>query len=294
MINSMTGFGQAQADINGTSYSVEIKTVNNRYLKTIIKLPEILSFIEDDIDKLLRRNLSRGTVNYILRLKDVPADNLFEIDEGILQAFIEKLDNLCRKAGIESKFDTAILLSLPGIVRTASPSKEMSEKFRKETLEVTQAAIDQLKQMRTAEGRFMEEDLKENCQIIESNLVRINARNDTVVNEYVKKLKQRVDFLLSEAKLNLDQATISREVAVFADRSDISEEVARLKSHVQQFAQACQMESQAGRRLDFICQEMLREANTIASKSSDTEITSCVVDMKCRIERIKEQVQNVE
>jgi uncharacterized protein (TIGR00255 family) len=294
MINSMTGFGQAQADLNGTSYNVEIKTVNNRYLKTIIKLPELLSYLEDDIDKLLRKNLARGTVNYVLRLKDVPTDALFDIDERALRAFVDKLHKLCNDAGIESKFDMATLLSLPGIVRPASPNKELTEKFRKEALEVTLTAIEQLKQMRTAEGQFLEIELRDHCLVIESNLERINSKNDTVIIEYAKKLKQRVDMLLSEAKLNLDQTTIAREVAVFADRSDISEEVARLKSHVQQFIQTCQSESQAGRRLDFICQEMLREANTIASKSSDTEITGCVVDMKCRIERIKEQVQNVE
>jgi uncharacterized protein (TIGR00255 family) len=129
---------------------------------------------------------------------------------------------------------------------------------------------------------------------IQKDLRKIRARCDVVLKQYAKKLKQRVDALLAQAKLKLDKETLAREVAVFADRSDISEELARLDSHLQQFVQCCQSNDQAGRRLDFISQEMLREANTIASKASDTEIVRCVVDMKCRIDRIKEQVQNVE
>jgi uncharacterized protein (TIGR00255 family) len=294
MINSMTGFGQAQAQLDGASYSVEIKTVNNRYLKTIIKLPEMLTFLEDDIDKLLRKNLCRGTVNYTLRLKDVPSDCLFDIDEAALRALVEKLIQLNHNAGFEGAIDTAALLDLPGIVRQPMPDMETVEHQKKAALEVSQVAIEQLKLMRSKEGSFLEADLRSNYEAIEKDLVQISSRSEVVIQEYAKKLRHRVDILLSEAKLDLDQATLAREVAVFADRSDISEEVARLQSHVQQFAQTCLTETQAGRRLDFISQEMLREANTIASKASDTEITRCVVDMKCRIERIKEQVQNIE
>jgi len=123
---------------------------------------------------------------------------------------------------------------------------------------------------------------------------KIQARCDVVLKQYAKKLKQRIDELLAQARLTLDEEALAREVAVFADRSDISEEIARLDSHLQQFTQSCEANTQAGRRLDFISQEMLREANTIASKASDTEIARRVVDMKCQIDRIKEQVQNIE
>ena len=161
-------------------------------------------------------------------------------------------------------------------------------------LVISQEAIDKLKQMRASEGRFLEEELRGHCRAIEEDLKYINSRSDTVTKEYAEKLKQRVDILLAEARLNLDEEILAREVAIFADRSDISEEVARLDSHLQQFVQSCQANEQAGRRLDFISQEMLREANTIASKASDCEVTRRVVDIKCWIERIKEQVQNVE
>ena len=294
MINSMTGYGQAQGEIDGTSYTVEVKSVNNRYFKTIIKLPELFAFLEEDIERLLRKNLSRGTVNYALRLRDISANVLFDIDETALQAIVEKLNRTGDAAGLKGAIDIGNLLSLPGIVRPAIPDEEMTRKTRESVLGISQQAVDKLKQMRAAEGKFLEEDLKGHCRAIEKDLKSIGARSETVIKEYAKKLRQRVDRLLAEAKLKLDEETLSREVAIFADRSDISEEIARMDSHLQQFVQSCQLNEQAGRRLDFISQEMLREANTIASKASDCDITRCVVDMKCWIERIKEQVQNVE
>lgn len=294
MINSMTGYGQAKGEINGTSYTVEVKSVNNRYFKTIIKLPELFTFLEEDIERLLRNNLSRGTINYALRLRDISANVLFDIDEAALQTVVEKLNRAGHNSGFEGTFDIGNLLSLPGIIRPATPDEKLIKKTSESVLAVSQEAINKLKQMRASEGGFLEEELKGYCRAIAGDLEYINARGDAVTREYAKKLRQRVDILLAEAKLNLDEETLAREVAIFADRSDISEEVARLDSHLQQFIESCQSNEQAGRRLDFISQEMLREANTIASKSSDCEITRCVVDIKCWIERIKEQVQNVE
>jgi len=290
----MTGYGQAQGEFDGTSYTVEVKTVNNRYFKTIIKLPELLAFLEEDIEKLLRNNLTRGTVNYVLRLKEVSTDVLFNIDETALQKIIEKLNRARSTVGLEVAFDISNLLNLPGIIRPISPDEEMAKQTREAVLNVSQKAIDKLRQMRATEGNFLAEELKEHCRAIEKDLEQIRARSTIVVQEYAKKLKQRVDALLAEAKLNLDEEILAREVAIYADRSDVSEEIARMDSHLQQFIQSCQTNEQAGRRLDFISQEMLREANTIASKTSDGGITRCVVDMKCWIERIKEQIQNVE
>jgi len=301
MINSMTGYGQAEGEVKAVSYAVEIKTVNNRYLKTNIKLPEAVAFLEEDIEKLLRKNLSRGTINYALRLKHITANALFDIDEMALQAIMDRLSRIScspRPApGGAWQIDISSLLSLPGIIRPTLPDKEMLEQIKDAVLNITQAAIDKLKQMRAAEGSFLEADLKNHCQAIKRDLQRIRARSDAVLQEYAKRLRKRVDELLAEAKLKLDEETLAREVAILADKSDISEEIARLSSHLARFAESCQAnppEAAAGRRLDFISQEMLREANTIASKASDAEIIHYVVDIKCRIERIKEQVQNIE
>jgi len=294
MINSMTGYGQAQGEIDGASYTVEVKAVNNRYFKTIVKLPELLAFLEEDIEKLLRKNLTRGTVNYALRLKDISTDVLFNIDETALQNIVRKLNRVGSAVGLEGAFDIGNLLNLPGIIRPISPDEEMVKQTREAVLDVSQKAIDKLKQMRATEGNFLAEELKGHCRAIGKDLEQIRVQGTNVVQEYTKKLKQRVNTLLAEAKLKLDEEALAREIAIYADRSDISEEIARMDSHLQQFVQSCQANDQAGRRLDFISQEMLREANTIASKTSDGEITRCVVDMKCWIERIKEQIQNVE
>jgi uncharacterized protein (TIGR00255 family) len=294
MINSMTGFGEAQGESNGISYAVTIKTVNNRYLKAIVKLPELAAFLEEDVERLLRKNLSRGTVNYTLRLKEAPADVLFHIDEAALRTVAEKLNQVGSSAGIEGTIELGNLLNLPGVIRPASPDAEQIEQIRDVILRISQEALDKLKHMRATEGGFLDADLKKRCKAIEDDLLKINARNPVVLQRYTEKLKKRVNELLANAELKLGEESLVREVAIFADRSDISEEVARLDSHLKQFAQCCLANDQAGRRLDFISQEMLREANTIASKASDTEITSFVVDIKCQIDRIKEQVQNIE
>ncbi len=294
MINSMTGYGEAQGESDGISYAVTIKTVNNRYFKTAVKLPELAAFLEEDIEKLLRKNLCRGTVNYVLRLKEAPADVLFDIDEAALQSVAEKLSRVGSSAGIEGKIELGNLLNLPGVIRPAAPDEEQIEHIRQIVLSISQEAVDKLKQMRAVEGGFLEADLAKRCKTIEDDLEQINARSAVVMQRYSEKLKKRVNELLANAELKLDEESLVREVAIFADRSDISEEIARLDSHLKQFEQCCQANDQTGRRLDFISQEMLREANTIASKASDTEITRFVVDIKCQIDRIKEQVQNIE
>ena len=290
----MTGFGEAQGEIDGVTYIVEIRTVNNRYLKTSVRLPETTAFLEEDIDKLLRKNLSRGMVSYVLRLKNAPANVLFDIDETALRVYMERLNRIVASVDTKSPIDIGGLLTLPGIVRPALPDEEKAGRIKTKVLSITQKAIDQLKQMRAAEGAALVADLDNHCKAIKQDLKQIRTRSDAVLRGYQKRLKKRVDELLADAKLKLDKETLAREVAIFAERSDISEEIARLDSHLQQFVESCKSDTQAGRRLDFISQEMLREANTIASKAYNTEVISCVVDIKCRIDRIKEQVQNIE
>jgi uncharacterized protein (TIGR00255 family) len=290
----MTGYGCAESQLKGATYAVEIKTVNSRYFKSRVKLPESVAFLEDDVEKLLQKNLSRGMVDCTLRLKNVPAEVLFDIDEAALRMYVEKLGRVASSVDIKSSIDISGLLSLPGILMPMSPAGEAAERVREVVLGVTQEAIDELKRMRAAEGAALRQDLNGHCEHIKQDIERIRTRSGVVLQEYRRRLKKRVDELLVAAELKLDEETLAREVAVFAERSDISEEIARLDSHLRQFDESCHADGQAGRRLDFISQEMLREANTIASKAADIEITRCVVDIKCRIDRIKEQVQNVE
>jgi uncharacterized protein (TIGR00255 family) len=290
----MTGYGEAQGEANGISYTVEVKSVNNRYLKNIIKLPDLASFLEEDIDKLLRQNILRGTVNYVLRLKDTSSSTLFDIDEAALQTITEKLGRAGSSSGINTTIDISNLLNLPGVIQLALPDEEKAGQIKKTVLEISQQALNKLKQMRATEGKCLETDVKKCCTAIEDELKQIRSRGSVVLQEYAEKLRKRVNELLVHAELKIDEGILAREVAVFAERSDISEEVSRLDSHLQQFEQCLNGIDQAGRRLDFISQEMLREANTIASKASDTETTRYVVNIKCQIDRIKEQVQNIE
>ncbi|MBN1509432.1 MAG: YicC family protein [Sedimentisphaerales bacterium] len=294
MLNSMTGYGEAEGVLDGVSYAIEIKAVNNRYLKTIVKLPDTCIFLEEDIDKELRRSLSRGTINCVLRFKSVSASALFEIDEAALKSIVAKLNGVSASVGVKGQIDLAGLLALPGIVRPVLPDEEAGARVKEFVLRLTRDAVEKLKRMREAEGKFLEADLIGHCDAMARELEVVVQRSGSVVAEYAKRLQKRVDELLAEAKLKLDEETLAREVAILADRSDISEEIARLDAHLQQFRQICKMDGQAGRRLDFLSQEMLREANTVASKAADAQIARSVVDVKCLIERIKEQIQNVE
>jgi len=294
MLNSMTGYGEAAGELEGVSYAVEVKTVNNRYLKTIIKLPEGVTFLEEEIDRELRKRLSRGTVNYVLRLRGASAGALFEIDQAALASIVSRLKAISSSVGATGTIDLAGLLALPGIVQPVQPDEEQSARIKQFVLRLTGQALDKLQQMREAEGRFLQADLDKHCDIMVQELGAIRKWSGSVVLEYAKRLRRRVEELLAEAKLKLDEQTLAREVAILADRSDISEEIARLDAHLQQFRQICKTDGQAGRRLDFLSQEMLREANTVASKAADADIARSVVDIKCCIERLKEQIQNIE
>jgi uncharacterized protein (TIGR00255 family) len=282
--------------LSGTTYIVEISTVNNRYFKPTIRLPETLGFLESDVEKELRHEVSRGTVNYTLRQKGAPAEALFEINEKALATLLKRLGKISPAGGLERELDLGGLLALPGILSPAVPSGEEADRIRRKVLAITRRALKRLKSMRAAEGEALSVDLEKHCRAIKVSLEQIQARSAAGPKQYAEKLKRRVEELLSVAKLKLNDETLSREIAIFADRADISEEIARLDSHLVQFAKGLKGSAGQGegRKLDFICQEMLREANTIGSKAGDADIVHLVVDIKCRIDRIKEQVQNVE
>jgi len=294
MLSSMTGYGCAEGRFDSVTYTVEIKTVNNRYFKSKIKLPEPLAFLEGDVEKLLQKGLSRGMVNYTLLLKNAPANMFFNLDEQAIGSYLSRLSRIASSADVRCQIDISGLLTIPGVLSPVPPDEKKAGQIREVVLSITLEAIQRVRQMRVAEGTVLAADLEKNCRVMKEDLEQIRARGAATLKEYQEKLRKRVDELLADAKLRMDETTLAREVAIYADRSDISEEIARLDSHLQQFAESCRTEGQAGRRLDFISQEMLREANTIGSKAADMEIIHWVVDIKCCIERIKEQVQNIE
>jgi uncharacterized protein (TIGR00255 family) len=290
----MTGFGQACSEVAGVVYTVEIRSVNNRYFKAQLRMPDIAAYLEGEIERVHRDAINRGTVNYSLRMKNVSGQALFDIDENTLKMYVQRLKDLLGAEDGHSRIDLASMLSLPGIVQPVIPDELHMQKMRQVILSLTNQALEQLKQSRCEEGRTVAADLLANLDRISELLKAIGQRVDAVVQDYHQRLKDRVDQLLAKAQLEMDEAQLAREVAIYAERSDIAEEVSRLGAHLAQFRDCCEKGGPVGRRLDFITQEMLREANTIGSKSLDTTINQSVIEIKCAIDRIKEQVQNVE
>jgi uncharacterized protein (TIGR00255 family) len=290
----MTGFGQACSEVDGVVYTVEIRSVNNRYFKAQLRLPDMAAYLEGEIERIHRDAIYRGTVNFSLRMKNVSGKALFDIDENTLKTYVQRLKNLIPAGDGHSRIDLASMLSLPGIVQPVIPDEAHIQKMRQVILALTEEALELLRQSRREEGKTITVDLLANLDLIANRLKAVGERVSVVVEDYHQRLKDRVDQLLAKAQLKMDEAQLSREVAIYAERSDIAEEVSRLGAHLAQFRDCCEKGGSVGRRLDFITQEMLREANTIASKSSDTTINQSVIEIKCAIDRIKEQVQNVE
>ena len=293
MIISMTGFGDAYAQRGGAHYAVEIRALNNRYYKSTIRIPDNVSGLEPEIETTLREKLGRGSITFILKMRLDSADAAYHINRAALQAYLEQLRDVQGLEGI-ARIDLATLLQLPGVCQ--EPRDESDELALHGTMirDLTAQAIAKLVTMRSREGEGLFADLMKHKTLIAENLNAIQLRAPLVIQEYHRKLSARVSELLAKAELQVNQPDLLKEVAVFAERADISEEIQRLNSHLNAFENACRKDEHAGRKLDFITQEMLREANTIGSKANDAQIAAHIVEIKGAIDRLKEQVQNVE
>lgn len=294
MIVSMTGYGAAERSVDGVRYSLELRSLNHRYFKATIRLPEHLQVFEAEVEKLLRTRLARGSVSFLLRVKDDSAQAAYTVNQAALQAYVDQIGRPRVPDGMQATLDLAVLAALPGVFQAPDVDEQTRMRYWDILKGLGLTAMDALVDMRTREGQALREDLLRHVSDMRSHLQSITELAPAVVQDYQKKLQDRVNHLLSEAKLTLEQDAVVREVALFADRCDIGEEIARLRSHLDQFERLCDTSEHAGRKLDFLAQEMLREANTIGSKSNHAVITGHVVEIKGRIDRLKEQVQNVE
>lgn len=285
----MTGFGDASGEYDGAHYTVEIRSVNNRFFKAIIRLPDDISGLEAEIDSLLRKRISRGSVTVVVTVRDESARAAYTVNRAALDAYLEQV------AGIEAQVELGSLLALPGVVQPPERTEQV-DRARPAITELVGQACDRLAQMREREGKGLAEDLMQHKQYIGQRISTIAERAPAVVDEYHQRLRARIDNLLARAELEVGQSDLIKEVAVFAERSDVAEETQRISAHLQQFDEIVHMGDgePAGRTLDFLAQELLREANTIASKSNDAAISRTIVEVKGAIDRIKEQVQNVE
>ncbi|GMV27172.1 MAG: YicC family protein [Phycisphaerae bacterium] len=296
MIRSMTGFGEASAQIDGVHYFVEVRSLNNKYFKGVIRLPEAFQSLEAELESLLRQRLTRGTITLIASSNDSSASAAYTINQAALSRYIDQLKALPVVAGGDIKLDISALLALPGVLQPPADEEERLLRARNAFTSILIKACGALVAMREREGRMLVEELLQQRQYIQDRLGRIRERCPVAVADYEQRLKSRIEMLLQGHDARVDAVDLIREIAVYAERTDIAEEVTRLSGHLDQFGQLLTAveDRPVGRTLDFLAQEMLREANTIASKSPDAETSRLIVEIKGAIDRIKEQAQNVE
>jgi uncharacterized protein (TIGR00255 family) len=290
----MTGFGEARGQAAGLSVHVEVRTINNRHFKLGYRSSDGYAPLEPDVENVVRQLMRRGTVQVNLRVDRQLSPDTYRINASVVENYRAQVDALCGRNGWKGNVGLEVLLQLPGSVdEQARANFEPHEDWP--TIEpLLRQALEAVNKMRIDEGKALLADLAANCQAIEQLLEGIVQRAPAVSESYRERLQGRVNKALEELNVTLEPTDLVREVSLFVDRSDISEEAVRLRSHLQQFGEALRLEESSGRKLEFIVQEMGREVNTIGSKANDAEISRYVVDVKSALERIREQIQNVE
>lgn len=291
-MKSMTGFGKSEIAIDGRKLRVEIKTVNHRFLDISIREPRFLMFLEDDVRKHIKKHLSRGRVDVFIYYSSERSDAKDVIvDMPLINAYLKAAEDIAAHAGVKNDLSVTSLMRLPDAVNYQDENAD-EEALRKLLYANLDAALGELKKAREKEGEQLKHDIVERLDTILSYVGQVEAKEDIVVREYQAKLKERIGELLDGAEI--DEQRLAQEVAFYADRCNITEEVVRLKSHVKQFLAATDEDAAQGRNMDFIVQEMNREFNTIGSKTQDNEILKCVIAGKGEVEKIREQIQNIE
>lgn len=293
---SMTGYGEASYQDDTFHLSLELRSVNNRYLKVSLRAAEPYNLLEAEFEKVVRRVVRRGTVQVHLRCQRPYSAQDFQINAVALQSYLRQLRELSATMGLGDPGQTLLaqVLTLPGVVQEpASSSLQMDEDWPR-IERVLEQALERLQTMRQEEGRAMAEELLLMRDRIAEELERIRAHIPRVAVLYRDRLYERLRNLLSERDVQIDRSDLIKDVAIFAERSDIAEEVVRLASHLDQFQDIVREPESAGRKLEFLTQEMFRETNTIGSKANDVEISRHVVEIKGTLEKIRELIQNIE
>jgi uncharacterized protein (TIGR00255 family) len=295
MIRSMTGFGEASTQVDGVHYALEIRSVNNRYFKAQIRLPDELAGLEAELESALAKRLSRGSVIVTVRFSDSSASAAGRINVSAVENYVKQLLAIPGLDHDSLRIDMGAILALPGVVM-ADAGEERLQNAKRALLSLVDEACEKMLNMRAREGRMVLDELLKHARAIDDHLVIVKQRVPVTVELYQERLRARMESLLADSGAAVRDEDLLREVAVYAERTDIAEEVARLEGHLQQYREIITAENDepAGRTLDFLSQELLREANTIASKCLDVDISRRIVEIKGAIDRIKEQVQNVE
>jgi uncharacterized protein (TIGR00255 family) len=294
LLISMTGFGEARRQTDGLAVAVEVRTINSRHFKLNYRASEGYAALESDVESVTRDAIRRGTVQLNLRVdRETLADD-YQIRASVLEGYRAQLASITAKGGLIGEVDVRTLLLLPGVIEERTHSQYDPHTDWPTIESALREALAAVAKMRAEEGAALAADLAQNGRIMELLLAQVAARAPEVVKSYESRLTQKVQQALAELNVTVQPADLVRELSLYADRSDISEEIVRLRSHFQQYADALSSSDSSGRKLEFITQEMGREINTIGSKANDAEISRLVVELKTTLERIREQIQNVE
>jgi len=290
----MTGHGAARVHRGGVSVAVEVRSVNSRYYKLSVRATDGFASLEPRLDEVVRRYIRRGTVQVDLRVERDSSPDSFRLNAVVLASYQRQLSEVYQRLQMEESVRLESLLLLPGVVEERLPNPCGTEAEWEAIEEALVQSLENLTQMRAKEGEAMAADLLENCRTIAAQLSCIEKRAPLVVENYRGRLTERLNRILSEYEVKIEPTDVVREIGLFTERSDVSEEIVRLRSHLDQFQSTVQLPEGSGRKLEFVTQEMFREANTIGSKANDAEIACYVIEIKAAIERVREMIQNVE
>lgn len=287
----MTGYGKANLSKQEREYQVEIKSVNHRYLDISVKMPRVLSYLEEAVKKEISSQVKRGKIDVFITFENNSSEGKeIKINTEIAKIYIDELKRLAKQENILANIEVTEISKFPDVLNIQN--KQEDETIQSELLETVGQATEKLVQMRATEGSKIAEDLSVRIKAIQEKVEEISSLSTGLIEEYVVKLESRIKEIARNQEM--DEVRLAQEVVIYADKCSVEEEITRLKSHILQFEKLLHTEESIGKKLDFIIQEMNRETNTIGSKANHLEITNDVIDVKTELENIREQIQNIE
>jgi len=291
MVKSMTGYGKSSLSINSREYQVEIKTVNHKYIDTNIRMPRIISYLEEDVRKLVVSKIKRGKIDISITFDNYSKEgNDIRFNTELAKIYIDNLKKLAEEENISANIEVTEITKFPDVLTIKSNLDE--DAIKVELLQVVDDAINKLINMRQNEGTKISEDILAKIEQIETKKQEIFGLSTGLIDEYIVKLEARIKEILKTDEI--DKSRLMQEVVIYADKCSVEEEITRLTSHIEQLRNLINSDEASGKKMDFIIQEMNRETNTIGSKANNLEITNRVVDIKTILEDVREQIQNIE
>ena len=292
MIKSMTGYGRAVETVNGREFTVELRSVNNRYLDCSVRLPRMLSFAEDAVKQAVKASISRGKVDVFIAVRSEAGDEVqVSLNKSVLQSYLSAMHQMVDEFGVKDDISVSAVSRLPEVF-VIEKAQVDEEQLMADLMAVVAKALEGYDAMRKAEGEALDRDLRSRGETILTLVSQVEEGNGKTVSDYRIRLENKIKEVL--ANTAIDEARILTEAAIFADKVAVDEETVRLRSHLKQMNNMLSAGGAVGRKLDFLLQEMNREANTIGSKCTDVNLARVVVDIKAELEKIREQTQNIE